>query len=201
MTTSDVKITPGLGVNVATFDITEDSEIKKIQRIALTDATGVGTAAVTAAATLAAETTKAIGVVRNADGSGSLLSSTANALDVNIKSGGNVNGRAAPSSSSPVVLASQAYQDVAASATATVLTGGGGGALGDYLDQILVVPETVGAGTIALLDGSVSTNVFVAGTLADLKSFAISLRCVSKNGPWKITTGSNVHVRAVGNFT
>lgn len=38
-------------------------------------------------ATLNAETTKVIGVVRNADGSGNLLTSTTNALDVNLKSG------------------------------------------------------------------------------------------------------------------
>ncbi len=38
-------------------------------------------------ATLAAETTKVIGVVRTADGSGNLLTSTTNALDINIKSG------------------------------------------------------------------------------------------------------------------
>jgi len=42
---------------------------------------------VTATATLSAETTKVIGVVRTADGSGNLLSSTANALDINVKSG------------------------------------------------------------------------------------------------------------------
>ena len=38
-------------------------------------------------ATLSAETTKVIGVVRIADGSGNLLTSTSNALDINIKSG------------------------------------------------------------------------------------------------------------------
>lgn len=38
-------------------------------------------------ATLSAETTKAIGVVRTSDGSGNLLTSTANALDINVKSG------------------------------------------------------------------------------------------------------------------
>jgi hypothetical protein len=42
---------------------------------------------VSANATLAAETTKVIGVTRSADGSGNLLTSTTNALDVNIKSG------------------------------------------------------------------------------------------------------------------
>lgn len=44
-----------------------------------------GTFAVQAAATLNAETTKVIGVVRNADGSGNLLTSTSNALDINLK--------------------------------------------------------------------------------------------------------------------
>lgn len=38
-------------------------------------------------ASLAAETTKVIGVARTADGSGNLLTSTGNALDINIKSG------------------------------------------------------------------------------------------------------------------
>jgi len=48
---------------------------------------GTGTFAVQAAATLAAETTKVIGVTRTADGSGNLLTSTGNALDINIKTG------------------------------------------------------------------------------------------------------------------
>jgi hypothetical protein len=56
--------------------------------------------------TLAAETTKVIGVVRTADGSGNLLTSTANALDINIKSGANPNGQAVMASSAPVVIAS-----------------------------------------------------------------------------------------------
>lgn len=47
--------------------------------------TNAGTFAVQA--TLGAETTKVIGVVRTADGSGNLLTSTSNALDINIKSG------------------------------------------------------------------------------------------------------------------
>lgn len=44
-------------------------------------------ASIPVAATLTAETTKVIGVVRNADGSGNLLTSTGNALDINIKTG------------------------------------------------------------------------------------------------------------------
>jgi len=62
--------------------------------VAVTNATAanlkaevVGTGTFATQSTLAAETTKVIGVVRTADGSGNLLTSTTNALDVNIKSG------------------------------------------------------------------------------------------------------------------
>lgn len=39
-TTSDAKVTPGTGNNIATYDITEDSETKKIQRVVLSDSLG-----------------------------------------------------------------------------------------------------------------------------------------------------------------
>lgn len=73
---------------------------------------GTGSFAVQAAATLSAETTKVIGVVRNADGSGNLLTSTSNALDVNLK--GN------PLVTSPLVGQSK----IASSGTAVNLNGG-----------------------------------------------------------------------------
>ncbi len=111
----------------------------------------------------------------------------------------NINGRNTPANSAPVVEASRTYQDVAASATATVL--GSTGATGDWLEGILVVPETTGAGTVALLDLSTSVNVFVTGTLTSLVPFYVPMGCLSKNGAWKITTGANVHIRAFGNFT
>ena len=40
-TTADVKVTPGSGANVATYSVTEDTETKQIQRIAINDSTGV----------------------------------------------------------------------------------------------------------------------------------------------------------------
>lgn len=40
MTTSDVKITAGAGTNVATYDITEDAETKKLQRVVLSKSDG-----------------------------------------------------------------------------------------------------------------------------------------------------------------
>ena len=103
-----------------------------------------------------------------------------------------------------VVSAAVHYKDVAASQTAAVLGSVGASdarAKGDYIERIIIVPETTGAGTIALLDGTVSRNIFVAGTLSDLSPIVIPLGIRSINGAWNITTGANVHVIAVGSFT
>jgi hypothetical protein len=101
---------------------------------------------------------------------------------------------------SPVEIAKKDYETVAASQTAQIL--GDDGQAGDVLDKVIVVPETTAAGTVALLDGSTSTNIFVTGTLADLSPITIDLGGIaSVNGPWKITTGANVHVIACGRFT
>lgn len=91
------------------------------------------------------------------------------------------------------------YEDVAASQTAQVL--GTTGGAGDYLAGILIIPETTGAGTIALLDETESRNIFVAGTLADLTPIWIPVGIRSRVGAWKLTTGANVHAIAVGNFS
>lgn len=103
----------------------------------------------------------------------------------------------------PVQIADNAlsdFEDVAASQTGQVL-GPGAGALGDYLEGVLVIPETTGAGTIALLDGAVSRNIFVTGTLADLSPIWIPIKAKSVTGAWSLTTGANVHAIAVGKFT
>lgn len=64
-------------------------------------------ASIPVASTLTAETTKVIGVTRTADGAGNLLTSTGNALDINIKSGVNVNGSAAAANSAPVTASTE----------------------------------------------------------------------------------------------
>lgn len=91
------------------------------------------------------------------------------------------------------------YETVAKSQTAQVL--GPTGAMGDYLERLIIIPETTAAGTIALLDGSTSMNVFISGTLADLSPIVLEMNMHSAEGAWKVTTGDNVHVIAVGAFT
>lgn len=91
--------TSGLWVNVkaaAANASTNVAQINGVTPLMGNGVTGTGSQRVTIAsdntafsvnATLSAETTKVIGVTRTADGSGNLLTSTASALDVNVKSG------------------------------------------------------------------------------------------------------------------
>ena len=94
------------------------------------------------------------------------------------------------------------YETVAKSQTGQVL--GGTGAQGDYLERIIIIPETTAAGAVALLDGSTSTTLHVGGgttALVSLEPLTVHLGAYSKNGAWSVTTGDNVHVIAVGQFT
>lgn len=93
------------------------------------------------------------------------------------------------------------YETVAASQTAQVL--GTTGATGDYVAGLLVIPATVDAGQVLLLDGATSITVFTGGTgsVTNLVPFFIPLGLYSVSGAWKVTTGAAVSVIGSGNFT
>lgn len=100
----------------------------------------------------------------------------------------------------PVTLNGDEYETVAAGQTDQAL--GATGAIGDILQGLLIVPATTGAGTVSIKDGSGSSiNVFVTGTLQDLKPHWIPLGIRCTGAGWKVTTGTNVSVIAVGQFT
>jgi hypothetical protein len=129
----------------------------------------------------------------------------------------NANGQATMANSAPVTIASNqatfpvsatgvdqyaTYKTVAASQTATVL--GTTGATGDYLAGVLVIPATTAAGLVTVLDNATSIPIYVGGgttVLTDVKPFMIPIGAFSASGAWKITTGANVSVVAVGKFT
>lgn len=91
------------------------------------------------------------------------------------------------------------YETVAASQTDQAL--GPTGAAGDYLKALIIVPATTGAGTVSIKDGSGSAiNVYVTGTLSDLKPILIPFGIHSASGAWKVTTGANVSVIGIGSF-
>lgn len=102
----------------------------------------------------------------------------------------------------PIELERLPYEMVAASQTAQVL--GTTGAVGDYLSHILIVPAVAACGTVAVIDGSTTIFTFAGGgttALPTLAPIAMPIAAKSVNGPWKITTTTNVAVMAVGNFT
>lgn len=210
---------------------TASAQVQTVQGIASMTALKVDGSAVTQPASLAAETTKVIGVVRTADGSGNLLTSTSNAIDVNIKSGVNSNGQATMANSAPVVLASNQasipvtvsgsvattnaiadpalskfatgkYVTVAASTGPTTLQTSTG-AIGDYISGVLVIPSSTSPGAIVLTDNATAITIFAGGasSLSNLVPFFIPLGAVSTSGAWKITTLANASVIAVGKFS
>jgi len=99
------------------------------------------------------------------------------------------------------VIGSTKYETVAASQTGQVL--GTTGAVGNHLIGLLVIPATTSPGTIAILDHLTSITVFTGGasSVSNLVPFFIPIQAMSVNGAWKVTTGANVSVLAVGRFS
>lgn len=142
----------------------------------------------------------------------------ANPLPVTIASGGpnsNVNvaavggnatavgGGALTTGTQRTTIADQysEYETVAASQTAQVL--GVTGGTGDYVAGLLVVPATTSPGQVLILDNATSITLFTGGasSVSNLVPFLIPLGLVSVSGAWKVTTGANVSVIGIGNFT
>jgi len=127
----------------------------------------------------------------------------------------NANGATTSANSAPIVPATDwvgttalskfgtgYYVTVAASATATVLQSSTG-TTGDYISGVLVIPATTSPGNVLLLDNATSITVFAGGasSVSNLVPFFIPLGAVSRSGAWKITTGTNVSVIAIGKFS
>lgn len=88
------------------------------------------------------------------------------------------------------------YETVAASQTAQVL--GVTGAVGDYIDRLVVTVATAATGTVTLLDNATSYPLVPANTPIGVYSIPLGIK--SSSGPWKITTGAGATVLAVGEF-
>lgn len=93
------------------------------------------------------------------------------------------------------------YETVAASQTAQVL--GATGAIGDWISGLLVIPATTSPGNVLLLDGATSITVFTGGatSVSNLVPFLIPLGMKAVGAGWSVTTGTNVSVIGIGNFT
>lgn len=121
----------------------------------------------------------------------------------------NANGQATMANSAPVVLASDQpaikgyYVTVAASQTDAVIQSSTG-ATGDYLDYVIVIPATTAPGVVTIKDNATAIISYVGGgttALLTVIPFTINVGAFSRSGAWKITTGANVSVVAVGKFS
>lgn len=103
----------------------------------------------------------------------------------------------------PVINGANKYQTIAAGNSNVALTGGGGGAAGDYLSHCVIMPATVTAGAVTILDNA--TTVYTVptsiGVSSELIPFSIPIGSISVSGAWKVTTGTNVSVTCTGKFS
>jgi len=91
------------------------------------------------------------------------------------------------------------YETVAAGQSDQVL--GGNGNAGDFLDNVTIIAATTTPGAVTIKDGSTTVYSSPAGTATVLPYIVnIPFKMYSVSGAWKVTTGSNVSVVAVGKF-
>lgn len=94
------------------------------------------------------------------------------------------------------------YETVAASQSTQTM--GATGALGDYLEAVLIVPTTLNPGAVAIKDGADGAiTIFAGGTgsITDLAPIYVPLGLKSRTGAWQITTGADASAIGSGNFT
>lgn len=93
------------------------------------------------------------------------------------------------------------YEACPASAT-TVL--GSTGAIGDFLNSLLIVPGTTSPGAVQIQDGAdTAITVFAGGasSVSNKVSFNVYAGGSSRTGAWSVICGANVSVLANGSFT
>lgn len=94
------------------------------------------------------------------------------------------------------------YEKFAASSSDAAA--GASGKRADFLSHLIVVPANTSPGAVSIKDGSGSAMTLFAGgadSVASLHPFTVYLGMKSIGGAWKVTTGADVSVIAVGNFT
>lgn len=107
----------------------------------------------------------------------------------------------ANTSAVPVVLGQAEYEPIAASQADVVL--GATGAVGDYIATLIIQPTTTSPGAVVLKDNTTTIYTWPgsASHPAHLPPVVIPLGIKSANGAWRVTTGANETVLAMGDFT
>lgn len=94
------------------------------------------------------------------------------------------------------------YEDVAASVTNQQL-GGSGTQKGQHLSHLIIFPANTSPGAVTLKDGASEKVVFPGGvdSVSNLIPFVVFFAIDGQGDGFFITTGANVSVRAVGDFS
>jgi hypothetical protein len=104
----------------------------------------------------------------------------------------------------PVTAADRGEYEFCAASVTTVL--GATGAVGDFLDHVLIVPGNTSPGAVQIRDGSAGTarTIFTGGasSVSNLASIDVNIGAVATAaGGWAIITGANVTAFGFGNFS
>lgn len=92
------------------------------------------------------------------------------------------------------------YETVAASQTTQAL--GATGAIGDYLDRLIIVAATAATAQVQIKDGAdAAITIFPNSPGSGIGTYVLPIGMRSRTGAWQITTGAGCSVIAVGNFT
>jgi hypothetical protein len=185
MADASVQITPGTGMFMDTR--TESTNLEHRQVMCIGDpAANAGVATV--------DPTNGLSVyVTNPSTTTTLGPGTATIGKVDLNPGTNTIGH----------VGGTDYKPVAAGVTNSML--GTTGAVGDYLGGVLIIPGTTAAGFVSIKDGAIGAMTIFAGggttPLGALVPFFVPIGAKSTNAGWQVSTGANVTVIAVGDFT
>lgn len=97
---------------------------------------------------------------------------------------------------------SSEYATVEADQTDQAL--GESGGVNYLLAGLLLIPQTTSPGAVSVRDGDGDPITLFeggAGSVSNLVPFFIPLGVKSRGGAWKVTTGANLSVVALGSFT
>lgn len=96
---------------------------------------------------------------------------------------------------------SHSYETVAAGQASQIL--GNTGAVGDYLERLIVSVSAAATGTVDLIDGN-GAAIPITAANTPIGVYVVELRIRARNPTtpgWKVTTGAGATVIGIGQFT
>lgn len=106
----------------------------------------------------------------------------------------------APAPAGTVGLSGRDYETVAASQTDQAM--GATGAVGDYLQRLIITVNTALTAAVSIKDGAGSSIPIMPNLPGGgIGVYVVEVGAVSTSGAWKVTTGAGSTAVGVGSFT